>query len=108
MNKKPITEVSSVRIAIEVSFAVGKLDYGTITVPVGTEVQRHYDERGKWSDWFIKNPKALCPDTFKINDEVPENGFFMHDAEHYGISIPHANVYGSKNFALKVHKSHHI
>lgn len=106
MSKKPIIQTSTVRTAIEVSFAVSPLDYGTITVPVGTVVERHYDERGKWSDWFVKNPMPLCPDNFKINGEVPEGGFFMHDAKYYGISIPNANVEAGHT-PLKTHKAHH-
>jgi hypothetical protein len=106
MSNKEITEVSNVRIAIEVSFAVGHMDYGTLSVPEGTPVERRFVNE-KWSEWFITNPKVLCPDSFKINGEVSENGFFMHDAKFYGITIPHANVYGSKTCAVKSHKSFH-
>ena len=107
MSKKPTTQTSTVRTAIEVSFAVGTLDYGTITVPVGTVVERHYDERGMWSDWFVSYPTKLCPDSYKINGEVPEHGLFMHDAIHYGITIPNANVEAGHT-PLKTHKAYHI
>ncbi len=104
-NSPIIRETSTVKTAIEVSFAVGSLHYGTITVPVGTVVERNKD-CGVWSDWFVKYPKELCPDTFKIDGEVPDGGLFMHDAKYYGISIPNANVIGS--YALKTHQAHHI
>lgn len=106
MSNKTITESSTVRTAIEVSFEVGNIHYGTLTVPVGTMVERH-KTNGKWSDWFVKYPKFLCPDSYKIDGEVPEGGFFMHDATYYGITIPHVNVWAGL-IPLKMHKAHHI
>lgn len=108
------TEVSTVRVAVEVSFQVGKMDYGTILVPAGTQVMRHV-QNGKPSDWFVKNPSQL-PDNGRILINGKHSSFFVHDATHYGISIPNANVcpvngpyvigFGGEN-AETFHKSFH-
>lgn len=108
-------EFSTVRVACEVSFTVGHMNYGTITVPVGTKVFRHR-VNGKVSDWFVADADLakLCPDSYKINGEPSD--FYMHDASHYGISMPNANVapvkgpyiigHGGEN-AQTFHKAHH-
>jgi len=94
-------EYATVTTACEVSFAVGHLNYGTITVPVGTKVFRHViksrdadwkPETVKVSDWFVADADVakLCPDGMKINGEP--SAFYLHDGTHYGITMPNANV----------------
>ena len=104
MNNK---EISTVRVACEVSFKVGHMDYGTITVPAGTQVFRH-KVNGKVSDWFVSDADLakLCPESYKING-VPSS-FYIHDASHYGLSVPNANVGALKGDNPKTfHKAHH-
>ena len=107
-------EISTVRVACEVSFKVGTMDYGTITVPAGTKVFRHIiksrdaawkPETIKTSDWFVDGDAMvkLCPESYKING-APSN-FYLHDASHYGISVPNANV--GKGEPKSFHKAHH-
>lgn len=118
------TEVSTVRVAVEVSFQVGKMDYGTILVPAGTPVFRHIikskdaawkPETTKTSDWFVQNP-SLLPDNGRILINGKHSSFFVQDATHYGITVPNANVcpvkgpyiigFGGEN-AETFHKAHH-
>jgi hypothetical protein len=112
-HNKRITETSTVKVAIEVSFAVGKSDYGTINVPVGTKVHRFKDVRTlgngqkseKWSDWFVQNPSNLS-DSGRLQFNGWSNEWFIMDATNYGISIPAANVVEGGQ-AVKHAKSFH-
>jgi hypothetical protein len=93
---------STVRVACEVSFKVGNVDYGSIMVPAGTKVFRWVMEGGKVSDWFLEDEElaSLCP-----NDWIKE--LFMHDAGIYGISLPDANVGPLRGPAKSYHQAHH-
>jgi hypothetical protein len=84
-------EHATVHTACEVSYTVGHADYGTINIPVGTKVFRHV-VNGKKSNWFLADDEIakLTPESCKI-DGKPSN-FFLHDAIHYGINLPNANV----------------
>lgn len=99
-------EYATVTTACEVSFAVGHMNYGTITVPVGTKVFRHNDVGGKWSDWFVSDADVakLCPEGMKINGQP--SSFYLHDGTHYGITMPNANVRKDGEPVAK-HKSIH-
>lgn len=96
-------------IDTEVSFSVGKSDYGTIMVPKGTKVFRHR-VGGIWSDWFVTNPGNL-PDNGRLLFNGKHSDFFIHDAVHYGISLPNANVKdgnkGTQNIPSPVHFARH-
>lgn len=109
-------EISKVRVACEVSFKVGQMDYGTIMVPAGTEVFRHViksrdaawkPETVKFSDWFVSDAelRKLCPESYKLNGEV--SSFYLHDASHYGISVPNANVGELSKASQRQHKAYH-
>jgi hypothetical protein len=82
---------STVTAAIDVSFAVDKMDYGTLKVPVGTAVERFKDADHSWSDWFVTNPQSL-PDNGRIYINGRLSAFYMHDAKYRGVRIPNANV----------------
>jgi hypothetical protein len=82
---------STVATAIDVSFAVDSLDYGTIKVPEGTLVERFKDADHSWSDWFVTFPERL-PDNGRIYINGRLSAFFMHDAKYRGVRIPNANV----------------
>jgi hypothetical protein len=98
-------ETATVTTACEVSFAVGHMNYGTILVPVGTKVFRH-TVNGKVSDWFVADADLakLCPESFKHDGKVSD--FYLHDASHYGITMPNANVRKDGEPVAK-HKAHH-
>ena len=103
-------EHATVTTACEVSFVVGNMDYGTITVPVGAKVFRHIfnnpPEAVKVSDWFVEHDDMvkLCPESYKVNGKP--STFYLHDASHYGITMPNANV--RKDGEPKAqHKAHH-
>lgn len=104
MNNK---EISTVRVACEVSFKVGHMDYGTILVPAGTQVFRHTVNGKPISDWWVTDADIakFCPESFMI-DGKPSN-FYIHDATHYGISVPNANVGELKGEPKTFHKAHH-
>jgi hypothetical protein len=108
-------ETATVTTACEVSFAVGHMNYGTILVPEGTKVFRHViksrdaawkPETVKVSDWFVEHDAlaSLCPESYKHNGKVSD--FYMHDASHYGITIPNANV-RKDGAPVAKHKSFH-
>jgi hypothetical protein len=99
-------EHSTVRVAIDVSFQVGNMNYGTITVPKGTKVFRHHVD-GKISDWFIEHDDMvkLCPKNFIHEGKISQ--FYLHDASHYGITVPNANVGKIVETPKKVHSSFH-
>jgi hypothetical protein len=89
-------EYGIVTTACEVSFAVGNLDYGTVTVPVGAKVSRRIvmsrdaawkPETRKTSDWFVE-PSELD----KLTCEFKGGELFRMDMKNYGISMPNANV----------------
>ena len=86
-------EYATVISACEVSFQVGHMNYGTINVPVGTKCFRHAGNKGfgvKPSEWFVMDVASLCPEGMKIDGKPSD--FFIHDADHYGITMPNANV----------------
>lgn len=100
-NNERTTETATVTCACEVSFAVGSCEYGTISVPVGTKVFRFIfkSKDAEWkpfttkvSDWFLSDDDMirLCPESLKVNGKVPD--LYAHDATHYGITLPNANV----------------
>ncbi len=99
-------EISTVRVACDVSFKVGHMDYGTITVPVGTQVFRHA-VNGKLSDWFVAHDDMvrLCPESYMLNGKPSD--FYLHDASHYGITVPNANVGALRDAPKTFHKAHH-
>ena len=99
-------EISTVRVACEVSFKVGHMDYGTILVPAGTQVFRH-KVNGKVSDWWVAHDDMvkLCPESYKINGQP--STFYLHDASHYGISLPNANICPIAGDAKAKHNAHH-
>ena len=74
-------------------------------VPVGTEVFRH-NVNGKVSDWFVDDADIakLCPASYMFDGHP--SSFFMHDASHYGITMPNANVRKDGTPVAK-HKAHH-
>jgi acetoacetate decarboxylase len=98
-------ETATVTTACEVSFAVGNMNYGTITVPVGTKVFRHVIDN-KVSDWFLEHDDMvkLCPESSKVNGKP--SSFYLHDACHYGITMPTANV-GGDGRPMAKHNSIH-
>lgn len=109
-------EFATVTTACEVSFAVGNMDYGTITVPVGIKVFRHViksrdadwkPETVKTSDWFVEHDDMvkLCPESYKINGNL--SSFYLHDASHYGITMPNANVRKDGELPKAKHKAVH-
>jgi hypothetical protein len=109
-------EISTVRVACEVSFRVGNMDYGTITVPAGTVVFRHIikskdaawkPETVKVSDWFVAHDDMvkLCPESYMIDGKP--SSFYLHDSSHYGITVPNANVGALKGEPKTFHKAHH-
>lgn len=104
MNNK---EISTVRVACEVSFKVGHMDYGTILVPAGTQVFRHTVNGKPISYWWVSDEYIIkfCPDSYKIDGKP--SSFYLHDASHYGISVPNANVGTLKGEAKAFHKAHH-
>ena len=105
--RKETIQHSQVRVAVNVSFQVGRMDYGTVHIPVGTSVFRKIVD-GKISDWWVADPAPFCPDAFKHNGKVDPDGMFMHDATYYGISVPDANVQDGKGvYAVAAHKSFH-
>jgi hypothetical protein len=96
MSKTETKELGTVTTACDVSFAVGNLDYGMVTVPVGTKVSRRVimDRDAPWkpittkvSDWFVEHyeiDKLIC--------EFKGGELFRMDMKNYGISMPNANV----------------
>jgi hypothetical protein len=47
-------------------------------------------ETVKVSDWFVMEVQKYCPEGCMINGKPSD--FFIHDADHYGITMPNANV----------------
>ena len=83
------TEYGTTTIDCEISFTVSKMDYGTIMVPKGTKVKRSSLD-GRFTEWSIAAPAQFCPSQYIIDGKV--SGFYLHDAIHYGITIPSQNV----------------
>lgn len=100
-------EFATVHTACEVSFKVGHMDYGTIAVPVGTKVFRH-NVNGKVSDWFLTHDSMirLCPDEC-IENDGKVSALYCHDATHYGITLPNANVKKDSGTPSEKHSAHH-
>jgi hypothetical protein len=105
-------EHATVHTACEVSFRVGHMDYGTILVPVGTNVFRHVikskdaywkPETVKYSDWFLEADGIvyLCP------KEHMQNRLYLDDALNYGITVPNANVKKDSGTPSEKHKAFH-
>jgi hypothetical protein len=94
-------EFATVIVACEVSFGVGHMNYGTISVPAGAKVFRH-NVNGKVSDWFLLDDdlRKLCPEAYK------GSSFYLHDAMRYGISLPNANV-RNEGTPCATHRAYH-
>ena len=98
-------ELGTVTSACEVSFQVGHMNYGTIPVPVGAKCFRHRDN-GKVSDWFVMEVQKYCPEGLILNGKPSD--FFIHDADHYGITMPNANVRkDTEEMPKATHKAFH-
>ncbi len=106
-------EYATVTTACEVSFQVGRMNYGTINIPVGAKVFRHIvksrdaawkPETVKTSDWFVMEVQKYCPEGCMLNGKPSD--FFIHDADHYGITMPNANV-RKDDAAVAKHKAIH-
>jgi hypothetical protein len=88
-----------VRVAIDVSFAAANCDYGTVHIPVGTDVEQviatttsHVSGRTSEnkSEWFVRFPEKVAPAQAIINGKPMH--MFLHDAKYRGITVPESNI----------------